>query len=66
MISFNVWIYRPDKFCSKITPSGLYKTDGQTYHDWKRDQETAYDYRVRKIIQKLEGKPAHQVYDYWR
>ena len=66
MTSFNVWIYRPDKCNNRVHPSSLYKSDGQTYHDWKRDQETVYDYRVRKIIQKLEGKPDYQVYDYWR
>ena len=66
MTSFNVWIYRPDKYNNRVHPSSLYQSDGQTYPDWKRDQETVYDYRVRKIIQKLEGKPDYQVYDYWR
>lgn len=62
----NIWVYRPDKCSHKIHPSGLYNSNGQSYHDWKIDQETAYDYKVRKLIQKIESKPDYQVYDYWR
>lgn len=66
MSDWNIWVYRPDKCNSKIHGSGLYNSKGQSYSEWKRDQETIYDYKVRRLIQKIEGKPDYQVYDYWR
>ena len=60
-----IFIYRPD-LRNKVNPDLCYTLNGQSYREWQRDQEVAYDYKVELIKRKLEQFPKHRVEDYWR
>ncbi|MBQ8482397.1 MAG: hypothetical protein IJ532_07965 [Alphaproteobacteria bacterium] len=68
MSKVNVWIYWPNRR-QKVDPELCYTPQGQSFHEWQRDQEEAYQYKVELIKRKLEAarKPnKHFVEDYWR
>lgn len=63
----NFFIYRPDRMQGKnINPDLLYTVDDKPFADWQRDEQTVYDYRVKKIKEKIEDIPKHKVFDWWR
>lgn len=49
-----------------INPDLLYTVDDKPFADWRRDEQTVYDYRVKKIKEKIEYIPKHKVFDWWR
>ena len=65
-MKFNVLIYRPDKLQANINPDLCYTSKGQSYAEWKRDEQTVYDYKVKLIRDKIDDIPEHKVFDWWR
>ncbi len=62
-----IFIYRPDKkFHQAIRPEMCYTLSGQSYPEWQRDMEEAYNYRIEMIKRRLNKRPDHKVEDYWR
>lgn len=63
----NILIYRPDRFQAyKVHPEAVFTLKGQSFADWQRDQQTAYEYKVELLKRRLHRKPKHKVFDYWR
>lgn len=62
-----ILFYRPDRMQSRvINPDLCYTLDDRPLADFQRDEQTVYDYRVKKIKEKIEGIPEHKVFDRWR
>lgn len=67
MRKLNFFIYRPDRMQSrKINPDLCYTVDDRPLSEFQRDEQTAYDYRVKKIKEKIDGIPEYKVFDWWR
>ena len=62
----NLFIYRPDRLQANINPDLCYTAKGQSYAEWKRDEQTVYDYKVKLIRDKIDDIPEHKVFDWWR
>lgn len=70
MQKMTVWIYRPDRHPHPNIDIALcYSPKEQSYYEFQRDQEEAYQYKADLIKQKIEAKRRpnkHFVEDYWR
>lgn len=43
----NIFIYRPDLGAARhINPDLCFTPQGQSYHDWQRDREELYQYKL--------------------
>lgn len=52
-----VFIYRPDLAGSKnIIPDLCFTPEGQNYHEWQRDQEELYQYKLEQAKREIENK----------
>ena len=66
-MKLNFFIYKPFRMqSSKINPDLCYTLSDQPLAEWQRDERTAYDYKVAKILERIERIPDHQVFDFWR
>lgn len=67
MAKLEIFIYKPHLYqASRINPDACFTLKGQNYHEWQRDRQTLYDYKVEMIKRKLNRKPKQKVYDFWR
>ena len=65
-MKLNLFVYRPDRLQSDINPDLCYTSKGQSYAEWKRDEQTAYNFKVEKIKDKFNEIPQHKCFDWWR
>ena len=62
-----ILFYRPDRMQSKvINPDLCYTSDDRPLAEFQRDEQSAYDYKVKKIKEGIEDIPEHKVFDWWR
>lgn len=51
----NIFIYRPDLGAARhINPDLCFTPQGQSYHDWQRDREELYQYKLEQAKLKIE------------
>lgn len=63
----NIFIYRPDRgFNRNVKPECCYTLRGKSYHEWQKDQDEAYAFKVEIIKKKLTEKKSSMIEDYWR
>ena len=66
-MKLNIFIYRPDRMQSRvISPDLCYTASDIHYSEWQRNEQTAYDFRVKKIKEKLDEIPDYKCLDWWR
>ena len=61
-----LWIYRPDKANRNINWSGVFSAHGQSWLEYERDNNEAYQYKVENLKNRLQTKKKHYIEDYWR
>ncbi len=61
-----VWVYRPDKANRNINYSGLINATGQSYPEYDRDKNEAYQYKLELLKEKIGRRNKHYVEDWWR
>lgn len=61
-----IFIYRPDKANRNINWSGVYHVSGQSWLEYDRDRDEAYQYKVELLKKELSRKHKTYLEDYWR
>lgn len=62
-----VFVYRPDLGLpsrKSVDLGLLYTLEGQSYLEWRREQDMLYEYRLQKAKEKSEEKPEWKVFSY--
>lgn len=49
----NVWIYRPD-MRQKVDPYLCYNSKGQSFGEWRKEQDIIYQYKVEQAKREIE------------